>query len=268
MTLISRFTPAHYLILAHLGSLLAKKVAPPGGNLCIYSTETDISQYHPSVNQAIHIFSRESSSLSEEAYVAIRSMIIRLELKPGSLISESELMAKLRFGRTPIREALRALANERLVEVYPRRGMFVSSVDVKDLAAISEVRAVLEIKAAELAALRSTAADHVITLELINEIKAIQGLPDMAKLIGLDQRIHQHIYECTHNDFLASSLGNYYGHALRIWFLALDQVAGLADAIIEHRALLEAIHRNDPIAAAIAMKEHIEGFETSIRKSL
>ena len=220
------------------------------------------------MTQPIHIFSRESSSLSEEAYVAIRTMIIRLELKPGSLISESELMAKLRFGRTPIREALRALANERLVEVYPRRGMFVSSVDVKDLAAISEVRAVLEIKAAELAALRSTAADHVITSELINEIKAIKGLPDMAKLIGLDQRSHHHIYECTHNEFLASSLDNYYGHALRIWFLALDQVAGLAEAVIEHRTLLEAISRNDPAAAAKAMREHIEGFETSLRKSL
>jgi len=177
-------------------------------------------------------------------------------------------MATLGFGRTPIREALRALANEKLVEVYPRRGMFVSSVDVKDLAAISEVRAVLEIKAAELAALRSTPVDHAVTLALISEINEIKGLPDMAKLIGLDQRIHHHIYECTHNEFLASSLDTYYGHALRIWFLALDQVAGLADAIIEHRTLLEAISRNDPIAAAKAMKDHIEGFETSIRKSL
>ncbi|MSX53211.1 MAG: GntR family transcriptional regulator, partial [Actinobacteria bacterium] len=52
-------------------------------------------------------------------------MIITLELVPGSLISESELMSTLGFGRTPIREALRSLANEKLVEVYPRRGMFV-----------------------------------------------------------------------------------------------------------------------------------------------
>ena len=83
-------------------------------------------------------------------------MIIRLELKPGSLISESELMSTLHFGRTPIREALRALAHEKLVEVYPRRGMFVSNVDVQNLSAISEVRSVLEIKAAALAAERST----------------------------------------------------------------------------------------------------------------
>ena len=220
------------------------------------------------MSQAIHILSRQASSLSEEAYSRIRSMIITLELVPGSLISESDLMAKLGFGRTPIREALRSLATEKLVEVYPRRGMFVSSVDVQNLSALSEIRAVLEIKAAELAAERSTPADHLITKALITEINGIKGGLDMARLIGLDQRIHHHIYQCTHNEFLAAALDNYYAHALRIWFLALDRVAGLTEAIIEHRALLEAIANNDSKAAGKAMREHVEGFETTIRKSL
>ena len=220
------------------------------------------------MSQAIHILSRESSSLSEAAYSRIRSMIITLELEPGSLISESALMSTLKMGRTPIREALRSLANEKLVEVYQRRGMFVSRVDVANLSQLSETRAVLEIKAAELAATRSTAADQEITKALIIEIKAIKGDLDMPTLIGLDQRIHHHIYQCTHNEFLASALDNYYAHALRIWFLALDRVEHLADAIIEHRALLEAIASNDPKAASKAMKEHVEGFESEIRKSL
>jgi DNA-binding GntR family transcriptional regulator len=220
------------------------------------------------VSQAIHILSRESSSLSEAAYSRIRSMIITLELEPGSLISESALMSTLKMGRTPIREALRSLANEKLVEVYPRRGMFVSRVDVANLSQLSETRAVLEIKAAELAATRSTAADQEITKALIKEIKAIKGDLDMPTLIGLDQRIHHHIYQCTHNEFLASALDNYYAHALRIWFLALDRVEHLADAIIEHRVLLEAIASNDPKAASKAMREHVEGFESEIRKSL
>jgi len=220
------------------------------------------------VSQAIHILSRESSSLSEAAYSRIRSMIITLELEPGSLISESALMSTLKMGRTPIREALRSLANEKLVEVYPRRGMFVSRVDVANLSQLSETRAVLEIKAAELAATRSTPADQEITKALINEIRAIKGDLDMPTLIGLDQRIHHHIYQCTHNEFLASALDNYYAHALRIWFLALDRVEHLADAIIEHRALLEAIASNDPKAASKAMREHVEGFESEIRKSL
>ncbi len=220
------------------------------------------------MSQAIHILSRESNSLSEEAYSRIRSMIITLDLEPGSLISESALMSTLKMGRTPIREALRSLANEKLIEVYPRRGMFVSRVDVANLSQLSETRAVLEIKAAELAAERSTASDQEITKSLIKEINAIKGDLDMPTLIGLDQRIHHHIYQCTHNEFLASALDNYYAHALRIWFMALDRVEHLADAIIEHRALLEAIASNDSKAASKAMKEHVEGFESEIRKSL
>jgi DNA-binding GntR family transcriptional regulator len=70
-------------------------------------------------NQVLH---RQSNSLSEEAYSKIRSMIISLDLEPGSLINEAELMVRLGFSRTPIREALRSLASEKLVQVYPRRG--------------------------------------------------------------------------------------------------------------------------------------------------
>jgi DNA-binding GntR family transcriptional regulator len=177
-------------------------------------------------------------------------------------------MNQLNMGRTPIREALRNLANEKLIEVYPRRGMFVAGVDVKDLAAISEVRGNLEIQAAGLAAERATAHDRTIISQLIIEIDSIKGEPKMEKLIHLDQRIHHNIYAATHNDFLVSTLDQYYAHALRIWFMALDRVSELEDAIIEHRALLQSILDGDKKAAEKAMREHIEGFETTIRKSL
>lgn len=212
--------------------------------------------------------SHEAISLADEAYALIRSKIITLELEPGTPVSEADLMVRLKMGRTPIREALRLLANEKLVDVYPRRGVFVSRVDVTNLSALSEVRAVLEIQAAKLAAIRSSSSDKVKTLALIKEIDAIKGKPDMAKLIQLDQRIHHHIYQCTDNEFLASTLDQYYAHALRIWFLALDRIEGLSEAIIEHRDLLEAICDNNPDAAGKAMHDHVEGFEKTIRKSL
>jgi DNA-binding GntR family transcriptional regulator len=98
----------------------------------------------------------EGASLADQAYFAIRSLIVSLELAPGDPIREPELTAKLGIGRTPVREALRRLALERLVEVYPRRGMFVTTVDVRDLARLCEVRAVLEPEAARLAAERAT----------------------------------------------------------------------------------------------------------------
>lgn len=224
-----------------------------------------------STAQPITIISRtagSAESLAEEAYQIIRSKIITLELAPKTPISEAALMAQLKFGRTPIREALRLLAHEKLVDVYPRRGVFVSSVDVKNLSAISQVRAGLEVQAAELAALRSTPADLAITLALIKEIDAIKGKPEISKLIQLDQRIHHHIYESTHNEFLAATLDQYYAHALRIWFLALDQITGLSEAIIEHRELLAAIANGDAKAARKAMHDHVEGFEKTILKSL
>jgi DNA-binding GntR family transcriptional regulator len=195
-------------------------------------------------------------------------MIISCELSPGSVISESDLMDRLAMGRTPIREALRNLANEKLIEVYPRRGMFVAGVDVKDLAAISEVRGNLEILAAGYAAERATSADKDAITQLIKEIDAIKDEPKMMKLINLDQRIHHQIYAATHNEYLVSTLDQYYAHALRIWFMALDRVSELEDAIIEHRAMLQAILDGDRKAAEKTMREHIEGFETTIRKSL
>lgn len=211
---------------------------------------------------------REPQSLSDEAYFQIRSLIISCELSPGSVISESDLMERLDMGRTPIREALRNLANEKLIEVYPRRGMFVAGVDVKDLTAISEVRGNLEILAAGYAAERATSADKAAITQLIKEIDAIKGEPKMMKLINLDQRIHHQIYAATQNEFLVSTLDQYYAHALRIWFMALDRVSELEDAIIEHRAMLQAILDGDKKAAEQTMREHIEGFETTIRKSL
>ena len=210
----------------------------------------------------------DARSLSDQAYYRIRELIVTLELAPGSLVSEPELMEQLGVGRTPIREALRALARERLVEVYPRRGMFVSSVDVRDLAGLSEVRITLEPRAARLAAERATDADRAELELLLGELDNAQRVLGERTLIDLDQRIHRHIYRCTHNPFLEETLNEYYVLALRIWFLALDRVARLDDAVQEHRELLEAIREGDADRAEEAMRRHVAGFESAIRRVL
>src|SRR2546426_5848431 len=71
-------------------------------------------------------------------------MIVSLELRPGAVIDERRLMDRLGIGRTPVREALRRLSQERLVEVYPRRGVFVTGGGVRELARLSGGRGVLE----------------------------------------------------------------------------------------------------------------------------
>ena len=206
----------------------------------------------------------EAASLADRAYYAIRDLIVRLDLRPGAVISEPELVERLEIGRTPIREALRRLAQEKLVEVYPRRGMFVTNVDVRDLARLCEVRAVLEPEAARLAAERATQLDLDEIGGLLNELRGRRAWDDRA-LIDLDERIHRTIYRCSHNHFLEATLEEYYTLALRIWLMALDQTGELQAAVLEHRALLEAIAFGKGEQAAQIMRDHVEHFERAMR---
>ncbi len=206
----------------------------------------------------------DARSLADQAYYRIRELIVTLELPPGSLVSERELMERFGLGRTPVREALRALARDRLIDVFPRRGMFVADIEVRDLVDLSEVRVVVESAAARLAAERATDADRAEIATLLEELDE-GGTDDERTLIELDQRIHRHIYRCAHNPVLAATLNEYYVLTLRIWFLALDRVAHLDEAVGQHRALLEAIRDGDAERAAEAMRRHVLGFERAIR---
>ena len=203
----------------------------------------------------------QAPSLADRAYGAIRDLIVSLELPPAAPIDERQLVESLGIGRTPVREALHRLAQEQLVEVFPRRGTFVTGVDVRDLARISEVRIVLEPEAARLAATRATDADRDTLRTLLEELEGSHG-----NLIELDERIHRAIHRASHNDLLAATLGQYYVLALRIWMIALDRADGLAEAVEAHRDLLEAIVAGDGARAAAVMYAHVRDFEQAMRK--
>jgi DNA-binding GntR family transcriptional regulator len=208
----------------------------------------------------------ETASFADRAYYAIRELIVTLELPPGAVVREPELTERLGIGRTPVREALRRLAQERLVEVFPRRGMFVTKVDVRDLARLCEVRLALEPEAARLAAERATQADLV---ELRAVLRELDGRPrrDPRALIDLDERIHRAIYHASHNPYLAETLEEYYVHALRIWMVALART-DIGAAVGGHHAVLDAVVRGDGARAARLMREHVESFETAVRDVL
>lgn len=208
-----------------------------------------------------------SESLADQAYASLRRLIVTAELAPGAVLSESDLQESLGLGRTPIREALRTLANDHLVDVYPRRGMFVAGIDVRDLRALSEVRAVLEPFAAGVAAQRRDDADIAAIDQLLAEIRDHTTV-DIRTLIDLDERVHHRVYAATHNSFLISDLTRYYTHALRIWFLALDRVENLQHAVEEHTGLLSAIRDSNAELAVEIMGRHINDFEDEMRKAL
>ena len=95
-------------------------------------------------------------SLSQQAYTQIKHRIVTLQLAPGSVVNEAQLLEELTFGRTPIREALQRLEREQLVTILPRRGIFVASIDFNDLQRLFEMRVPLEVLAVQLATQRGS----------------------------------------------------------------------------------------------------------------
>lgn len=210
----------------------------------------------------------DGAPLAEKAYALLRHRIVTLELPPGSSIDEDALMRELEVSRTPIREAVIRLARDNLVTVVPRRQTIVSEVKIGHLAQISEVRTQLEAFAASLAAERFTRADAEELSGLLRELDRVDESGDYGHLIALDRKVHAFVYRTCRNSFLERDLSRYYYLSLRIWFLVLERVARLHEAVSEHRDLLLAIERGDSRAAAEVAREHVAGFETEIRQVL
>lgn len=204
--------------------------------------------------------------MSEYAYLAIRDQLVMLHIRPGEPINEDQLAASLGFGRTPVREALKRLENERLVVAYPRRGTFATDVNLTDLSHISEIRQVLEPIAAAKAAERATDSDRRTLGELLAELEAGGADQDGAEAaMRLDMRVHREIYAATHNPHLQDTLIRYDNLATRIWCLFLDRLPGMAGHVNEHIPLLRAVIDGDAAKAGDLAAEHVAGFERAIR---
>jgi DNA-binding GntR family transcriptional regulator len=206
--------------------------------------------------------------LADRAYAELRDRIVTLKISPGAPIDEDALGAELEIGRTPVREAIKRLALENLVTVFPRRGTFASEINITDLADISDVREQLEGHAAYRAAQRITAAQRGELEGLLSELSDRAGSEHVEALMGLDARIHRFVHRCTGNPYMEETLGRYFSLSLRIWYLVLDRLPHLFARVHEHEELLRAIAAGDPDRARRVMVEHIETFEREIRAVL
>ena len=201
--------------------------------------------------------------LADRAYVELRDQIVTLAIPPGAPINEESLGRELQLGRTPLREAIKRLALENLVAVYPRRGTFVTEINITDLAHISDVRGQLEGHAAYRAAERLTPGQRDELEALTAEIDAAAGGPE--QLMELDARIHRFIYRCAANPYLRETLERYLNLSLRIWYLVLGRLPHLFERVHEHLELLYAIRDGDADGARTIAAEHVALFETEIR---
>ena len=206
-----------------------------------------------------------SATLTEQAYAVLRDRLVMLEIRPGEPINEERLRTELGVGRTPIREALKRLEQERLVVAFPRRGTFATDVNISDLSHISEVRRTLEPLAAAAAAERATAEDRAFLTDLRSRLDTATPRGDNTELLRADVGVHRAIYRCVHNPFLEDTLVSYDNLATRIWCVFLPRLSGMAGHVDEHVPLLTAIVEGDAEKASELSAEHVIRFERAIR---
>ncbi len=201
--------------------------------------------------------------IAERAYFELRDRIVTLRLLPGTALVEDELMSEIGIGRTPLREAIKRLALENLVEVRPRRGTYVTEVNVADIVHITEVRAELEGHAAQLAAMRMEEEGRAEAESLLAALEELDP-SDSDALMHIDERIHRLAWNGTGNPYLVDTLEGYFALSLRIWYLVLDRVPGLWTAVHDQRETIEALLSRDGPRARELMKEHILEFQREI----
>lgn len=195
-------------------------------------------------------------------------MIVRLELAPGSVLSETELMAELGIGRTPIREALQRLRRDELVTILPRRGVFVTTLDIDDLPMLFNSRAVIEPHLAQLAARRGTVADWNEIERVLADAEDPATGSDNESLLEADNRCHEIVWHAAGNRFLTATAAMLYAQSNRLWHLYLGEISDMGPAVAEHRKILDALRAGDGAKAAQLTEDHIRTFEGEIREAM
>ena len=195
--------------------------------------------------------------LHEQARGHLRRMIVCGELAPGEDIGEAELCRRLGISRTPLREALKLLATEGLVELPSNRGAFVAPIRADEVADTFAVVARLEQLGAELAASRIT-SDDLVSLRALqdsmeNEHRARRRVP----YFQLNQKIHRTIMAIGNNQALIASHEMLFARVERVRYLAIDSPLRWDESIREHREVLAALAARDPVRAGAALAGHV-----------
>ena len=199
--------------------------------------------------------SAEASSLAAEAYAIVRQRILRGELILGQVISRRKLAAELGMSFLPVSEALLRLEFEGLLESRPRAGTRVRIPSPEDVTGHYVVREALEVQAAMLFCQVATPGEQAELRKLAARVDALSMQPDRMLYLGLHQKLHRRVAECTRCDSLCDAIEK--THALAsIWFCVM-RTPSEEDSPRRHQDLLEALTSGDTGRAAAAMREHI-----------
>lgn len=198
----------------------------------------------------------ERNTLGDKVYEVIKTKIIRAEFVPGTRLKESELARMLDVSTTPVREAVRRLESEGLIESVPYKGTFVRGMSLVTIEHIYEVRMGLEQLAAELVCSSIRKAELEAMESLVREYERAYEDNDVAACLETDMAFHGLLVQATGNEVL---LEVYRGLAVRIQALrTLDEgQARRRQSLEDHKAMLRAVKAQDLPRARAVVKEHI-----------
>jgi len=205
--------------------------------------------------------------LWDAVYQRIKSEIITLQLPPGQPLRESQLAAQQGVSRTPVREALRRLSYEGLVQIVANSGAIVSEVSLRDFLEITRVRELIEPYVAGAAV---GAVDSVLLGTLAQEFRRLQSAPRGGEayraLNEADSTLHTALLEAAGNRRIQAIMENLTAMIHRFRYLSAARVYDTS--IEEHLAILETIQTGDRKGTEAAMRRHIIHLKENILKML
>lgn len=207
-------------------------------------------------------------SAATVAYERIKRLIVTLELPPGTALTEPALGARLGMGRTPIREALHRLADERLVTIFPRRGLVVAHLGLPEIQQLFEARLLVEGDNARRAAQRASRGDDAKLIRLNDAVHAAEADGSFEAFLEADQHLHLVIARVSRNTFVADATRRLLTLGTWLWHAHMARHGIEPSDYASHDRIVEAIGQRDAAAAEAAMVEHIERSRELLRVTL
>lgn len=208
-------------------------------------------------NKDVHKEVTDKYSLRGRVFNKIREDILSGKYSHNEELKETTIGQELGVSRTPVREALRQLELEGLVNIIPNKGAYVNGISEKDIHDIYIIRSYLEGLCAR------WACEH-ITQEQIDELEEVVYLSEFHtkkehhdQIVELDNKFHQLIYEASNSKILNHILSDFHHYVQRIRKITLASERRALDSNEEHTAILEAIRQRDADKAEMLAHEHI-----------
>ena len=204
-------------------------------------------------------------SLADQVFERLESDILLGKYARGQYLTELALVEDLGVSRTPIREALRRLEQEHIIEISSR-GILVLGVTAEDLADIYAMRLEVEPMVAARAAAVATEDEIKELREAVELQQYYVGRHDSDRIKYMDSRFHEILYQASHSTVFYDTLLPLHKKVQKFRKASVENESRADKSMAEHNAILSAIEKRDSEAAAVAMRAHVENAKKHIVK--